>query len=147
MRKTNTTGLDPQIQGRRGSHPVDVHSDRRQQQYKHDIQFLPRYQTRAEDLKLNKSSSESSEDTIAEVAWAPPDTLSRHPPHRKLNKFELDSYRPFWIPYPNSLAEKNTRPRTLVLCFDGTGDQFDDDVSTSYSVAILEAPFLMHPVT
>lgn len=144
MRKTNTIGLDLQIQGRRGSHPVDIYSDRRQQQYKHDIQFQPLYHTRADGLKLNKSSSESSEDTIAEVAWAPPDSLSRHPPHRELVEFELDSYRPFWIPYPNSPAEKNNRPRTLVLCFDGTGDQFDDDVS---SVAVLKTPFLMPPVT
>ena len=39
-----------------------------------------------------------------------------------------------WIPDPNDSwsdpkhPEQKTRPRTLVLCFDGTGDQFDDDV-------------------
>lgn len=32
-----------------------------------------------------------------------------------------------WIPDPNHL----NRPRTLVLCFDGTGDSFDQDVSRS----------------
>ena len=30
-----------------------------------------------------------------------------------------------WVPDP---ADEPGRPRTLVLCFDGTGDQFDDDV-------------------
>lgn len=29
-----------------------------------------------------------------------------------------------WVPDPT----KEPRARTLVLCFDGTGDQFDDDV-------------------
>ena len=31
-----------------------------------------------------------------------------------------------WIPDPQSSERKG---RTLVLCFDGTGDSFDDDVS------------------
>lgn len=136
MFEANTMGLDRdphlRIQKRRGSHPADVYSGHQQQQYKLDRQSQSLNHTRADDLKLKKSASESSEDTIAEMGWVPPDTLSRHPPQRKMNEFELDSYRPFWIPYPNSPAEKNTRPRTLVLCFDGTGDQFDDDVSTSY---------------
>ena len=34
-----------------------------------------------------------------------------------------------WVPDP--LKEKG-RARTLVLCFDGTGDQFDDDVCFVY---------------
>ncbi|KAI5121318.1 hypothetical protein M0805_003785 [Coniferiporia weirii] len=33
-----------------------------------------------------------------------------------------------WVPDPYS-ADEQGRPRTLVLCFDGTGDQFDDDNS------------------
>ncbi|TDL28059.1 hypothetical protein BD410DRAFT_761386 [Rickenella mellea] len=33
-----------------------------------------------------------------------------------------------WVPDPDA-PENKTRPRTLVLCFDGTGDQFDDDNS------------------
>lgn len=42
---------------------------------------------------------------------------------------ELGSYKSVWVPDPESPIEKDSRPRTLVLCFDGTGDQFDDDVS------------------
>lgn len=40
-----------------------------------------------------------------------------------------------WIPEPEAVwsdpkhPEDTVRPRTLVLCFDGTGDQFDNDVS------------------
>ena len=39
----------------------------------------------------------------------------------------LESTPRNWVPDP----VKSGRPRTLVLCFDGTGDQFDDDVSIS----------------
>lgn len=33
-----------------------------------------------------------------------------------------------WVPDPLSEREAS-RPRVLILCFDGTGDEFDDDVS------------------
>ena len=39
-----------------------------------------------------------------------------------------------WVPVPDApwvdpkAPHPSARPRTLVLCFDGTGDQFDDDV-------------------
>lgn len=32
-----------------------------------------------------------------------------------------------WVPEPP--PDESRRGRTLILCFDGTGDQFDDDVS------------------
>jgi uncharacterized protein (DUF2235 family) len=37
------------------------------------------------------------------------------------------SKRRNWMPHPED-TEKHPN-RTLILCFDGTGDQFDDDVS------------------
>ncbi len=40
-----------------------------------------------------------------------------------------------WVPNPFDPREK-ARARTLVICFDGTGDQFDDDVRAP--------PFLAH---
>lgn len=40
-----------------------------------------------------------------------------------------DNYRPEWAPNPHNKDEEKYRPRTLIVCFDGTGDQFDSDVS------------------
>lgn len=41
-----------------------------------------------------------------------------------------------------SNADMERKSRTLVLCFDGTGDQFDDDVSSLTSVyALSHSPF------
>lgn len=80
---------------------------------------------------FKKSSSESSEATItdSEVSWMPSEETFDHPPPREMTDSELDLYKPVWVPDPESPTEKDSRPRTLVLCFDGTGDQFDDDVS------------------
>jgi hypothetical protein len=53
-----------------------------------------------------------------------------------------------WIPSPDAEwkdpkhPEQRARPRTLVLCFDGTGDQFDDDVS---NVSLLSFSSLTRP--
>jgi len=46
-----------------------------------------------------------------------------------------------WVPDP-SLPEEKGRARTLVLCFDGTGDQFDDDVSFLHLLADRPSPDL-----
>lgn len=40
-----------------------------------------------------------------------------------------DDYRPEWSPNPRDEEKEKDRPRTLIVCFDGTGDQFDSDVS------------------
>lgn len=40
-----------------------------------------------------------------------------------------DGYRPEWKPNPRDDKKERNRPRTLIVCFDGTGDQFDSDVS------------------
>lgn len=120
-------------------YPVDVHSHNHLHHNRYDRHFDLPCHTCAEDLKFKKSSSESSEDTIAEQAWVPPVVASQHPLPRDINESELGSYLPVWIPDPESTAERDTRPRTLVLCFDGTGDQFDDDVSISRSCNLCDS--------
>lgn len=112
-------------------HPVHdtAHSHLHLHEHHHDRHSDLHCHTCAEDLKLKKSSSESSETTVIEPTWVPPVSVNQHPPPREMTESELDAYSPFWVPNPESPAERDTRPRTLVLCFDGTGDQFDDDVS------------------
>lgn len=47
-----------------------------------------------------------------------------------------------WLPHPNS-----KRARTLVLCFDGTGDQFDSDVSFRLRSHVISRHLLMFNVS
>ena len=35
-----------------------------------------------------------------------------------------------WVPHINT-QKHHLLPKTLVICFDGTGDQFDDDVRSN----------------
>lgn len=105
-------------------HDIQYHHDH------HDNSEINCY-TCAHGLNLKKTSSESSEATVtdSEVPWVPAEGMFDHPPRREMTESELWSYKSVWVPDPESPTEKDSRPRTLVLCFDGTGDQFDDDVS------------------
>jgi uncharacterized protein (DUF2235 family) len=52
-----------------------------------------------------------------------PMPVKNHPPVKKRNMY-LSEGVPLVVPEEHAY-------RTLVLCFDGTGDQFDEDVSTN----------------
>ena len=54
-------------------------------------------------------------------------TLPQLPPNEPRRNWVPDPCAPWVDP---SAPQSSIRPRTLVLCFDGTGDQFDDDVRT-----------------
>ena len=61
--------------------------------------------------------------------WTPPTGVQCHPPKFEATDSKPEQCTPVWVPDPEAADERDVRPRTLVLCFDGTGDQFDDDVS------------------
>lgn len=141
MTGAHTYNVPPPVNHNHHTHhyPVDVYSLNHIHHNRYDSHIDLPCHTCAEDLKIKKSSSESSEGTIAEPTWVPPAVASQHPPPRDMTESELGSYVPVWIPDPESTAERDTRPRTLVLCFDGTGDQFDDDVSISRSCSLCDS--------
>jgi hypothetical protein len=74
---------------------------------------------------LNTLSVLSQTSTVTGTDGLPPSMLPADPTGQPAKN---------WVPVPGApwvdpkLPRPSARPRTLVLCFDGTGDQFDDDV-------------------
>ena len=102
----------------------DNHSPSRRQE-KHSPQD---HLTRIAESKNERPPSALSDITVVnETCWTPPTEVLCHPSASPHSTHEVHS--PMWVPDPESHAERHTRPRTLVLCFDGTGDQFDESVS------------------
>ena len=113
-------------------HHLHVEFGDHRHHHHHDESFHHAYAT---ETIVKRSVSESSEATAIVQSWTPPAGIQSHPPPFEVTDNELEQYTPVWVPNPESADERDVRPRTLVLCFDGTGDQFDDDVSVSGSTS------------
>ena len=70
--------------------------------------------------------------------YVPPTHLFRNASEATYVESSDNGHSRKWIPDPAAKWSdpnhplQTKRPRTLVLCFDGTGDQFDDDVSVCF---------------